>query len=427
VTPDALTPDGREEVRCMTADDPIHDPAVMSGFPPPPELRVRLDQVYDHPRLTHWYLQHVRELSPTSRVARGDARVTELPEDLRDLDSRVVRRAAGGTWTVAEMLRGTCADAVAVLRGGRLVYERYVRPMRRDTTHLCMSVTKSLASCVAANLAELGTIRVDDPVTNHVPELAGSAYGDATIRHLLDMTVGVRYQDEIGDPSFEGARLCRLEGVQPALSDDEPGSAYDFATQVVKEGDHGAAFKYVSLNTVVLGWVMERATGAPMPELLSRHVWRRLGTEQDASVALDGAGSAQLEAGFCCTLRDMARFGQMLCQGGVCGGDVVVPAWWLDDVRRNGDTAAFAAAAEEWVQARSSEGCSYRSCFWVCEADDHTSFSAAGWLGQRVYVNQEAGVVIALFSSRPPDKDDEMGADAFQACEDLARSLADET
>jgi len=411
----------------LTESDTTYDARVMSGFPPPPERRVRLDQVYDDPRLTHWYMQHVRELSRTARVDGGAVRAAGLREEPLDLDGRRVRRAAGGKWTVAEMLRGTCADAVAVLHDGRLVYERYLHAMAPDTIHLCMSVTKSLASCVAANLVELGVLGVDDPVVAHVPELAGGAYEDATVRHLLDMTVGVRYRDEIDDPSYEGARLCRLEGVQPALAADEPGSAYDFATHVRKEGEHGEVFKYVSLNTIVLGWVMERVTGMPLPQLLGTHVWSGLGAEHEAHIALDGAGSAQLEGGFCCSLRDMARFGQMLCRGGLCGDERVVPAWWLDDVRRNGDKDAFSAAAESWVQNRSYGGCSYRSCFWVCETADHVSFSAAGWLGQRVYVNQEAGAVIALFSSRPQDKDDEMGADAFQACEDLARMLAAET
>ena len=285
-----------------------------------------------------------------------------------------------------------------------------------------MSVTKSLGSCVFANLVEEGLVGADDAITAYVPELAGSAYGDATVRHLLDMTVGIRYADDLEDPAFEGARLCRLEGVQPCLAGDEPGSAYDLARETEKQGEHGRMFHYVSLNTLVLGWVMERASGVPVPELIRSRVWGRLGVEHDAYIALDGAGSAQLEGGFCCSLRDLARFGQMLCANGRIGGRQVVPAAWLDDVVRNGDKEAF--AAEDWVAARSCDECSYRSCFWVTEAAGHVSFSAAGWLGQRAYVEQEAGVVVALFSSRPPALDDELGAHVSLACEDLVRELA---
>lgn len=402
----------------------VADGRVMRGFPPPPEHRVKLDQVYAKPRLTHWYMQHVREMSRTADVSSRHAPVVPLPEDALNLDGVEVGRADGGTWTLGDMLQGTCVDGIIVLRGGRMVYERYFHGMRPETAHLCQSVTKSLGSCVAAALIEEGRLGADDAITAYVPELAASAYGDATVRHLLDMCVGIRYADDMDDPAYEGARLCRLEGVQPSLAVDEPGSAYDFAATTRKEGEHGRAFHYVSLNTFVLGWVMERASGEAVPELIRSRVWSKLGTEHDAYIALDGAGSAQLEGGFACSLRDLARFGQMLCQRGHFCGRQVVPASWLHDVRHNGDKRAFAAAAEDWVGARSCDGSSYRSCFWVTESADHISYSAAGWLGQRVHVVQEAGVVIALFSSRPPAVDEELGAHVHQACEDLAGVLA---
>jgi CubicO group peptidase (beta-lactamase class C family) len=402
----------------------VADDGVMRGFPPPPEQRVRLDEVYSDPRLTHWYMQHVREVSGTADVSSRHARVVPLLGEPMDLDGVQVGRADGEKWNLDDMLRGVCADGIIILRSGRVVYERYLHGMKPDTPHLYQSVTKALASCVAADLVETGSLQVDDRVADIVPELEGSAYGDATIRHLLDMSVGIRYEDELDKPEYDGARLCRLEGVQPRLADDEPGSAYDLATQTQKEGEHGAVFHYVSLNTFVLGWVMERVTGISVPDLIRTRVWGKLGTEHDAYITLDGAGSAQLEGGFCSSLRDMARFGLMLCQGGQYDGQQVVPAWWLEDVKHNGDKAAFAAAAESWDDPRSYDGCSYRSCFWVCESDDHTSFSGVGWLGQRVYVVQETGIVVAMFSSRPQQLEDELGAHAFQACEDLARLLA---
>jgi len=402
----------------------VADDRVMRGFPPPPEHRVRLDQVYAEPRLTHWYMQHAREMSGTADVSSRHAAIIQLREEPMELETVKVGRAGGDTWTLAEMLRGTCVDGIIILRQGRMVFERYFHGMRPDTPHLCQSITKAVASCVVANLVEAGSLGADDRVAAIVPELAGSAYGDATVRHLLDMSVGLRYEDELDKPEYDGARLCRLEGVQPAIADDEPGSAYDEATRARKEGEHGALFHYVSLNTFVLGWAMERATGMSVPDLIRAHVWSKLGTERDAYILLDGAGSAQLEGGLSCSLRDLARFGLMLVQGGRLGSVQVVPEWWLDDVRRNGDTAAFAAAAETWEDGGDYSGCSYRSCFWVRESPEHTVFSAVGWLGQRVYVNPDAGVVVAMFSSAPQELYEEWGAHVFQACEDLARILA---
>ena len=403
------------------SDVNVADDRVMRGFPPPPEQRVRADQAYADPRLTHWYMQHARQVSATAAVSSGHQPVHELPQELRDLDAVRVGKADGTAWTVREMLDGACVDGILVMREGRIVYERYLRGMTPETPHLSQSVTKAVTSCVVATLVAAGSLAVDDAVAALVPELAHSAYGDATVRHLLDMTVGIRYEDGLDQPRYDGARLCRLQGVQPALADDEPGSAYDLATTTREEGEHGALFHYVSLNTIVLGWVMERATGLSVPELIAKHLWSKLGAEHDAYLLLDGAGSAQLDGGLACSLRDLARFGLMLVQGGRLDGVQVVPERWLDDVRRNGDKAAFAAAE---TRGGDYAGCSYRSCFWVRELADHTVFSAVGWLGQRVYVNQEAGVVVALFSSSPQEQYQEWGAHVFQSCEDLAGVLA---
>ena len=405
------------------SDVDVTDDRVMRGFPPPPDQRVAADQAYADPRLTHWYMQHAREVSPTADVSSPRQPVLALPEEPLDLDAVRVGRGDGDAWTMREMLDRARVDGVLVLREGRIVYERYLRGMTAETPHLSQSVTKAVTSCVVAGLVEAGSLAVDDAVAAHVPELAHSAYGDATLRHLLDMTVGIRYEDDLDRPQYDGARLCRLQGVQPALAEDEPGSAYDFAATTRKEGEHGVLFHYVSLNTIVLGWVMERATGVSVPELIRKHLWSKLGAEHDAYVLLDGAGSAQLDGGLACSLRDLSRFGLMLAQSGRLAGVQVVPECWLDDVRRNGDKAAFAAAAETWGGG-DYDGCSYRSCFWVREMADHTVFSAVGWLGQRVYVNQEAGVVVTLFSSPSPALYEEWGAHVFQACEDLARRLA---
>lgn len=408
----------------MTDDDALHDMRIMRGFPPPPGRRVRADQAYTSAAVTHWYMQHAREVVGTADVtARGEP-VVRLPERLVELDDAQVHRADGTMWTLRELLDDACVDGVLVLRAGAVVYERYLRGFAHGAPHLCQSVTKAVGSCVAANLVEAGVFAPGDRVSAIVPELAQSAYGDATVRHLLDMTVGIRYDDELDRPERDGARLCRLEGCQPALADDEPGSMYDFATTTVKDGEHGVLFHYVSLNTIVLGWVMERATGRSVPELIRTHLWSRLGAEHDAHILLDAAGSAQLEGGLCCSLRDLGRFGLMLVQNGRLGDTQVVPAAWIDDVRRNGDAEAFAAAARTWDDGADYSGSSYRSCFWVYAGAGHTAFSAVGWLGQRVYVNQEADVVVAVFASASQDAYQEKGADVFRACEDLACILA---
>ena len=132
------------------------DDRVMRGFPPPPEYRVRLDQVYADPRFTHWYMQHAREVGGTADVSSRHGAVVPLPEEPHGPGWRPRSSSAdGGPWTLDEMLRGTCADGdrrPAAAAG--VVYERYFNGMRPETPHLCQSVTKALASCVAATLVE---------------------------------------------------------------------------------------------------------------------------------------------------------------------------------------------------------------------------------------------------------------------------------
>jgi CubicO group peptidase (beta-lactamase class C family) len=169
----------------------------------------------------------------------------------------------------------------------------------------------------------------------------------------------------------------------------------------------------------VLGWVIERVTGVPAPRLIAGEIWSKLGGEHDAYIALDGAGSAQWEAGFASSVRDLARFGQMLCQGGVFAGELVVPAWWIVDTRECGDRRAFAASADAGLLPEAS----YRNGFWVSDRGDHTAFMGLGKYGQVLYVNQQAGVVIAKFSSQPRPSDDALTTLSFLGCDGLAEIL----
>jgi CubicO group peptidase (beta-lactamase class C family) len=414
-----------ERTSCGTAAG-TYDPGLMSGFPPPADRRVAADQVYGNPRHTQWFMQHAREVVGTADVSARHEPVAELGAAPADLDDVALvdvgdesAGASPGTWSFAEMLAAGETDGVLVLRDGQVVCERYFGSLRPETPHLWHSITKSLGSCVVAHLADRGLLGPESAVVDFVPELAHSAYAHATVRHLLDMTVGIRYVEDHEDPDSEDSRLDRLCGLKPRRAADEPGSIYDDAVATVPAGEHGRVMKYVSLNTDVLGWVMERATGTAVPELLRREVWGKLGTEHDAYILLDGAGSALLDGGFCGSLRDLARFGQMLAQDGLWDGERVVPASWLDDLRRNGDKAAFAASDDPDMLP----GGSYRSCFWVAEPAGRVVLLGIGMYGQMLYVDRDAGVVVAKLSSQPRAGLAGPITRTFHALESLARAI----
>ena len=346
--------------------------------------------------------------------------VTRFEEAPRALDDALLAGIEDGSWTFSRLLEATRTDAIIVLVHGKVVCERYFDGMRPDSTHAYYSMSKSLASCVAANLVDKGILRLSAPVSDYVPELEGSAYGDASVRHLLDMSVGIAYVEDYEDDDSDDGRLQRLYGYKPKRAADEPGSSYDFACTTQAEGEHGRQFHYVSLNTNVLGWVMERAAGVSVPRLIATEVWSKLGGEHDAFIALDGAGSAQLESGFASSLRDLARFGQMLCQGGVFAGQLVVPTRWIRDILVGGDKKAFAASADADLLPSGA----YRSGFWVSDREDHIIFLGLGKYGQMLYVNQHAGVVIAKFSSQPRPSDDALTTLAVLGCDELAQQIS---
>jgi len=398
---------------------PVADADVMAGFPVSRERRVTPETIYRAP-YTRWFMQHVREVQRSAAVGcRGDE-IAVLPREPRDLDGLCVPAAGGAS--VGELLAATHTDAFAVVHRGAVVHEEYFHGMSAETPHMWQSVSKSLMACVAGNLVARGVIDPAAAIVDYVPELAGSAYGDALVRHLLDMQVGIEYSEDYEDPDSEVNTLDRLYGVRPPLTPDQPGSTYDFATGARKRGEHGRDFKYVSLNVNVLGWVMERATGTAVPELIRSEVWGKLGAEHEAYIGLDGAGSAQSEGGFCSSLRDLARFGQALCRSGAFNGRQVVPAAWVDEVLRGGDREAFARSPETGVLPQGS----YRDCFWVAQAPGRTVFMGLGIYGQMLFVSPADQVVVAKFSTQPAADDPGCFRLEYALCEALAALLGEQ-
>ena len=322
--------------------------ALMAGFPPPLESVVSLGNWQDPPFL-RWSFQHLREIVPTQRIARG-ARAKPLarPHNPPTLDDIAVMRIAAGPSTVGEVLADTWTDAVIVLHDGQIVLERYVGQMRVNTPHLLMSVSKSIVGCVCGILASQGRLDPEAPITHYVPEIAGSGYDGATVRHLLDMRTGVAFSEAYEDPESEVRIIERHMGWRPG-GEHESGGLYAYLASLSPQGPHGGPFVYRSADTDVLGWVCERAAGVRMADLVSSLIWAPIGAEYDAEITCDGLGSAVHDGGVSATARDVARFGNMLLRDGWVGHRPVVPESWLQQARHiDVDIrSAFAASDSE--------------------------------------------------------------------------------
>jgi monomeric phenylalanine-4-hydroxylase len=373
----------------------------MEGAPPPPDKRIRFqdDRFLGFPEI-RWALSHMRELCPTVNVWRGATCATDLgvpdPATVAAIDAVSFEDTTGRTRTFGESHHDVYTDGIAILHRGRLVYERYFGALQPQGPHACFSITKSYVATIAATLIHEGLLDDARRVKVYLPEMSGTAYADATLRDVLDMQVGVLYSEEYADPKADVWAYARAGGLRSRPRDYAgPESFYELLVTLRKDGEHGRAFAYKTVNTEVLGWIMRRVTGARLETLISERIWSRIGCEQDAYITVDSSGVAMGGGGMSATLRDLARFGELMrCEGAACGVQVV-PAAVVADIRRGADRVKFAMAGYDQLA-----GYSYRDMWWVAH-DPLGVFEGRGIHGQRLYIAPAADTVIARFSSHP--------------------------
>lgn len=396
---------------------------LMSGFPSESSSRVTLVNWQDPP-FNRWSFQHLRELIPTQRISRGTWPARELPQHPTALDPAAVPvdRMDGRAGTLAEVLAETWTDAVVIVHDGQVVWESYDNGMAADTPHLLMSVTKSVVGCITGILAEQGRLDPDAPIEVYVPEVAGSGYGGARVRDVLDMRTGVAFREEYTDPDAEVRVMERYMGWRPGLSPGENGGMYAYLATLGTSSAHGGGFVYRSADTDMLGWVCERAAGMRMAELVSELLWQPMGAEFDAEITCDGVGSAIHDGGMSARARDMARFGQLLLDDGFAGSQPVVPSSWLrasrtldPDIR-----GAFASSTSESVLT----GGWYRNQFWFVPGAVGDLQICLGIHGQMVLVDRATRTVSVKLSTWPTAQDVGYLVDTIRAFAATGRHLA---
>jgi CubicO group peptidase (beta-lactamase class C family) len=387
---------------------------------------------WQDPPANRWAFWHVGDILPTYRVPRGDGAPRPLPAAAArpDLLSVPVTRmdrtpeAPSGS-TVGDVLADTYTDAYLVLQDGALVTEWYGPLGAADRPHALMSVSKSVVGCVAAVLVDRGQLDPDAEITRYVPELAGSGFAGALVRHVYDMRSGVRFGEEYANPDSDIRRLDEWVGWHPG--EGEPRGLYRFLATLQAEAPHGERFLYRSAESDVLGWVCERAAGRPMATLISELIWAPMGAEHDALLLRDGLGTAVHDGGLCATARDVARFGQLLLDGGQVPDGTgsrrrVVPPQWL---RRawavDADTrSAFAASPAEWA----FPGGWYRHQFWFRPGAYGDVLLGLGIYGQMLHVSRRTGTVCVKFSTWPDAQNPAYLEDTLRAFDAVGGFLA---
>jgi CubicO group peptidase (beta-lactamase class C family) len=373
----------------------------MQGAPPPlgKQIRFEDDRSLEFPQI-RWTLSHMRELVPTAAVWRGSGAASDLgaalPGGSSPIDSLTFADMHGRKHTWAESLQNTYTDGIVVLHRGRRVYERYFGALQPQVPHSCFSITKSYAATLAATLIHERALDENKSVSYYLPEMAGTAYKDATLRQVLDMQIGVAYSEVYADPKAHIWDYTRAGGLRSRPRDYAgPTNFYEYLQTLRPEGDHGTAFAYKTINTEVMCWVMKRVAGVALQDMLSQRIWSRIGCEEDGYITVDSIGVAMGGAGLSASLRDLCRFGELMRCEGAWRGRQVIPAEVVADIRRGSDPRKFAKAEYTLLP-----GYSYRNMWWVAH-NPLGLFEGRGIHGQRLYIAPRAELVIARFASHP--------------------------
>jgi CubicO group peptidase (beta-lactamase class C family) len=232
------------------------------------------------------------------------------------------------------------------------------------------------------------------------------------------MTTSIVFSEDYADPNAEVVSHEEATAWRGRTPIADKG-LFAFAKSIKKDKrEHGELFHYASINTDVLGWLIERTSGQRYIDFMSDTIWSKLGAEHDAQISVDYRGAAVANGGYCITLRDLARFSQMVLDDGFYNGQQIIESGWIDNIRFNGKNSAWKPTkyGKIWPDGF------YRNQWYVTK-DDQESFFAIGVNGQHIWINPTNRVVIVKYSSWPISADAESGAMTISGMDAIARQL----
>lgn len=388
---------------------------LMQGFPPPPDKRVTRANALLTPPFNRWSYLNMRMIYPTAPIAAADkAAPIEKSMDW-GLDKVEVKDPDNGTLTdMATFMRKTFTDAIVIVRGDSIVYEKYFNGMSPDHPHQMMSVTKSFGGLLGLMAVRRGNIGEDDLVTEYVPELrTAGAFAEATFGQVLDMTNSMEFSEDYADPESG----IRKYGATLGWTDPLPGieyedSLYDYlVTLGIDAGHkHGEIFHYQTPKTDVVNWVTNRVNGQSFQDAMHDQLWSKLGTEGETYVLLDKNATLVAGGGLNATPHNLARFAIMMISDGKFNGRQVVHPETIEKLSNGGDIKAFDQGPDSDGVVFPKGEWSYRAQWWVKHTPGMEAFMAIGIHGQWIYLDVNRGIGIVKQSSQPISKDPYLNA-----------------
>ncbi|WP_207224226.1 serine hydrolase domain-containing protein [Aquimarina brevivitae] len=344
----------------------------MQEFPPPEDKIISAidGSFFKFPAL-RYSVCHMRQFMPTTivKAAQKDRYHFKYKIDnaIDDITFKPTNKDELMTWKSS--LAKNYTDGILILHKGKIVYEKYFGELKPDGVHAAMSVSKTFTGTLGGLLVAEGVLDENKVAAYYVPELKNTAFGDATIRQILDMTTGLEYSEDYSNPKAE-IWAFSAAGNPFSKSAQGPSNYYDYLKTVKKNGKHGEVFAYKTINTDAMGWIISKVTGKSIPQLLSERIWKPLGTHIDGYYQIDKAGIAFAGGGFSANMRDMAMFGEMVRKNGKFNGQQILPVALIDDLIKGGDKKAFRKSVYTALN-----GWSYSNMWWMTH-NEHGAFAA---------------------------------------------------
>jgi CubicO group peptidase (beta-lactamase class C family) len=333
----------------------------------------------------------IEHIFKTHTIARGKT-VHPLPVAAKQIEPTFAYN--GKTWTIDEYMAAYRVSGLLVLKDGKIVMEKYALGRKASDRWTSFSVAKSVTSTLVGAAIQDGSIKsINDPVTKYVTDLKGSAYEGVSVRQMLMMSSGVKWNEDYTDPNSDVAKAgdkVTEPGVNPMVS---------YLRKLPRAHEPGTTWHYNTGETDLVGVLVSKATGKTLAQYASEKIWKPYGMEQDGAWMTDPGGQ---ERGGCCismTLRDYGRVGLFIAGDGVANGKQIVPKWWVAD-----------ATKREIASPEINEGKGGYGYFWWIRPNG--SYQAVGIFGQAISTFPAEHLIIVQNSAWPAATGKELSAAA---------------
>ena len=374
----------------------------------PDEAAYGAASAYSHGDRSNWFRQDHLVGALTAMDQLFPVRQVPAGPDVRPLPQRAM--PAGWTF-VQRYLDHHPATGLLVMKDGQILVERYQYGRRAEDRFTSFSMAKTVvAMALGIAVAEGRIASIDEPVDRIEPALANTAWKGVALRQVLNMASGVRFDESYDKPDTDIARLSR------AWTRQDGSLLAGLQRLTERDTAPGERFRYVSAETQVLTQVLIRATGRPLADYVGEKIWAPMGAEADGAWVLDAAG---VEAGYCCLsarLRDWARLGQLLLDGGQRDGTQIIPRRWVE--------AATTVRPQDGhlLPRRATPYFGYGYQTWIFP--EGLGFALLGVRGQAVYVNPQLRLVMVQTAVWPTSSNLALGRERDQFWRELIRAAA---